>query len=79
MQWQCGDFLRTDVSEATVICLYLQGLAYPQIRKKLLRELPRGARIVSHDFFFPGWPPEKTAILRSSTARVSQIYLWRLP
>ena len=66
-----------DVSEATVLCLYLQDFAYEVLKDKLLREVKPGARIVSHDFAFPGWPPEKIDIVRSGPMRASYIFLWR--
>ena len=74
-----GDLMRTSVGEATVVCVYLQGFVYEKIRRKLEREMPPGARIVSHDFIFPDWPPEKTELVRSTRLRMAQIYLWRLP
>jgi hypothetical protein len=75
---RCGDLLHTDLRTATIVCLYLQGFAYPAIRRKLQRELRPGSRIVSHDFIFPGWPPERTEIVRTTPTRISQIYLWRI-
>ncbi len=78
VSFACGDVLRTPVTGATIVCLYLQDFAYPALRKKLERELPRGTRVVSHNFVFPGWPPEKTAIVRSEAHVASHIYLWRL-
>lgn len=74
----CADVLQTPITGATVVCLYLQGFAYPVLREKLERELPRGTRLVSHNFVFPGWPPEKTEIVRSDRLAAAHIYLWRI-
>ncbi|MBX3736131.1 MAG: nucleotidyltransferase family protein [Candidatus Didemnitutus sp.] len=75
----CADAMRIPLRDATVVCLYLQGFAYPDLRRKLARELSRGTRIVSHTFIFPGWPPEKTKIVSVNPQTISQIYLWRIP
>ena len=73
-----GDTLSTDIGDASVVCLYLQGFTYPAIRRKLEKELRPGTRVVSHTFVFPGWPPEKTEMIRCSPTSVSQIDLWRI-
>ena len=54
------DLFETDLSEATVITLYL----LPSLNQKLmpkLKALKPGTRIVSHSFDMgTAWPPEKT-------------------
>jgi len=74
----CGDLFAQDLSQVSVLCLYLLPGFYPRIREKLRREARPGTRVVSHDYIFPGWPPEKTEIVRAGPLKVSQIYLWRL-
>ena len=67
------DLFETDISEATVITLYL----LPQLNVKLmptLKKLKPGTRIVSHSFDMGStWPPEKTQEVNSKT-----IYLWTI-
>ena len=75
----CGDVFETDLSEATVLCLYLLPSFFGRILERLGRDGKPGVRIVSHDYIFPDWPPEKTEIIRSGPLKLSQIYLWRLP
>ena len=77
--WNCADLFSADISTATVISLYLLPAFYPRIHELLLRSARPGTRIVSHDYLFSGWPPEKTELVRASPTRVSQIYLWRIP
>jgi hypothetical protein len=50
----------------------------PQLLAKLRREAARGTRVVSHDFVFPGWPPERVEIVRSGVFRSSALYCWRM-
>ena len=64
-----------DISEATVVTLYLLQSINERLRPKLVRELKPGARVVSHVFNMgPEWPPEKTLMIGPS-----RIFLWTLP
>ena len=64
----------TDISEATVVTLYLLQSINERLRPKLVRELRPGTRVVSHVFNMgPEWPPEKTLTLERS-----RIYLWTI-
>ena len=64
----------TDLREATVVTLYLLPSVNLKLKPKLLRELPAGARIVSHSFDMGDWKPEKTAEVGGST-----VYFWVVP
>ena len=69
-----GDLFDTDISEATVVTLYLLTRLNLKLRPKLMKELKPGTRIVSHAFDMGDWQPEKTESVVSTT-----IYLWRIP
>jgi SAM-dependent methyltransferase len=69
-----GDLFETDISEATVVTLYLLTRLNLKLRPKLMKELKPGTRIVSHAFDMGDWKPEKTEQSGSSP-----IYLWRIP
>ena len=74
-----GDVFDVDLRDGTVVCLYLQGFSYAEIRRRaLLPQLKPGTRIVSHDFSFPDWPPARTEIFRSYLIRVSFVYVWTI-
>lgn len=49
------DLFATDVSEATVVTIYLLPSIMGRIAEKLRAELKPGARVVAHDFPLPGW------------------------
>lgn len=74
-----GDLFAADLSLATVVTCYLLPQFQPPLLEKLRREARPGTRIVSHDYTFPDWPPEKTEVIRTGPLRISHIYLWRLP
>lgn len=76
--FRCADLFSVDLSDASVVCLYLLPSLYAPVRELLRRARP-GTRVVSHDYLFPQWQPERTELMRSDPARISQIYLWRLP
>ena len=67
------DLFETDISDATVVTLYL----LPSLNIKLmptLKKLKPGTRIVSHSFDMGSeWPPEKTEDVNGRT-----IYLWTI-
>ena len=54
------DVLTADISEATVVTLYLLSSSNAQLRPILTKQLRPGTRIVSHAFSMgPTWPADK--------------------
>lgn len=51
----CGDATKADISEATVVTLYLLPESNALLRPKLEKELKPGTRVVSHNYVIPGW------------------------
>jgi SAM-dependent methyltransferase len=74
VQFIVGDIFQADLSQATVVTLYLLSSINERLRPKLLRELAPGSRIVSHRFKMGDWAPE-------ASRRVSDkdVWLWRIP
>jgi SAM-dependent methyltransferase len=69
-----GDLFTADISPATVVMLYLSTSVLRQLEPRLRSELRPGTRIVSHQFWIPGWPPEKTIRVDAS-----ELFLLRVP
>ena len=69
-----ADLFESDISEATVVTLYLLTRLNEKLKPKLLKELKPGTRVVSHAFDMGDWKPEATASVSAST-----VYLWRIP
>lgn len=68
------DLLNADLFEATVVTLFLTTSANEKIKPKLEAELKPGARIVSHEFTFKDWVPQKV-----ETLSWHKIYLYVIP
>ena len=68
-----GDLLTADISSATVVTLYLSTSLMRQIEPKVKSELRPGTRIVSHQFWFQGWPADRTRRVDAS-----ELFLWTL-
>jgi SAM-dependent methyltransferase len=82
-----GDLFATDLTEATVVTLYLTPELNIQVQPKLFRELTPGTRIVSHDFDMGGWKPDKMGLIRNvrydypdlNYVRDAPFYYWIIP
>lgn len=77
------DLFQTDLSQATVISMYLLPRINMELRPKLL-ELKPGTRIVSHDFSMEDWKPDAYARVFSKdkfggSGGESEIYFWVVP
>ena len=73
------DLFNADLSEATVVTLYLGPGINVKLRPKLLRELDPGDRIVSHDFQMGVWAPDSTVDAGRGNTGNETVYLWTVP
>lgn len=67
------DLFTTDISEATVVALYLLPSLNMKLRPTLWKTLKPGTRIVSHDFDMGDWKPEQTLNVDGAT-----VYYWTI-
>jgi len=70
-----GDLFTADISEATVVTLYLSSSVNRRLEPKLRGELSPGARIVSHQFPIGDWIPNETIRVDDGT----DLFLWIVP
>ena len=73
-----ANFMETDLTEATVVTLYLTTSGNAKLRPKLEADLKPGARVVSHDFPIHGWvtdQPDNTPHTMGS----HKMFLYRIP
>ena len=71
------DALATDVSDATVVTLYLLSASNLKLRPILTKQLKPGARIVSHAFSMGDWQADKLDTFTDSAGSVRTLYLWK--
>lgn len=69
-----ADLFTTDLSEATVVTLYLLDTVNLRLRPKLLSELKPGVRVVSHAFHMGDWTPDEVREVDGN-----MIYMWTIP
>ncbi|MCU0256818.1 MAG: class I SAM-dependent methyltransferase [Vicinamibacterales bacterium] len=70
-----ADLFTSDISEATVVTLYLLPSLNEKLMPKLMKELKPGTRVVSHAFGMPdSWPPEQKLDVNGRT-----VYYWTIP
>lgn len=67
------DLFTTDISDASVVALYLLPSLNLKLRPTLWKTLKPGTRIVSHDFDMGDWKPEQTLNVDGAT-----IYYWTI-
>jgi uncharacterized protein (TIGR03000 family) len=72
-----GDALDVrDLSEVTVVLLYMGDHFNLLVRPVLWRQLPAGARVVSHRFEMGDWKPDKTVTVSSDEGGDYVLHLW---
>lgn len=78
VEFRLADALTSDVSQATVVTLYVLASGNARLRPLLTRQLRPGARIVSHAFSMgPSWPADQVDHFTSAQGDEVTLYLWR--
>lgn len=73
------DLFETDISQASVITMYLLTSVNRKLRPRLFDMLRPGTRVVSHSFDMGDWEPDGTYTVESSMGRNHTVYLWIMP
>jgi SAM-dependent methyltransferase len=79
-----GDVMATDISQATVVTVYLLPFLIDKLQPRFLAELKPGTRVVLHSFGMVGWKPDRTENVPVSGPHPGQgdestLYLWIVP
>ena len=73
-----GDLLKQNYSSADLVTVYLLPGFIDKVQPLLDRQLKKGARVVSHDFEFSNWTPEKSQnIADDGEGRSHTLFLYR--
>jgi len=70
-----SDLFQTEISEATVVMLYLYPEVNLKLRPKLFRELKPGTRVVSHSHDMGTWEPDQTKTVPNG----HRVHFWTIP
>ena len=73
------NFFLADLSQATLVTLYLTTSGNSKLRPKFEKELQNGTRVVSHDFPIHGWTTMKAGSPNHFIVGSHRIYLYRVP
>ena len=78
------NLFEADISEATVLTMYLLSSVNLKLRPILFRDLKPGTRIVSHDFDMGDWEPDQSTVIEYSLEYQNfldshTVYFWILP
>jgi hypothetical protein len=71
------NFLIENVSDASVVFLYLSVDMMKRLKPKLEAELRPGSRVVSHAFLMHGWEPVKTESITMPFFGKTNVYLYQ--
>ncbi len=74
-----GDFMKTDLSEANVVTLYLATTANETLRPNLEHYLRPSTRVISYDYPIPGWKAIETSETDGYQGAAHTIYVYQIP
>lgn len=72
-----GDILKTDLSRADVVIIYLVTSLNEKLRPRFEKSLKAGARVISHDFAVPGWKPSR--VEKTADRHPHSIFVYEMP
>ncbi len=72
--FRVGNFFEADLSDATIVTLYLFHDVNRALIPKLRREMRPGSRLISHSFGMGDWKPDREIEVEAKT-----LYLWTMP
>jgi len=79
VEFRQGDVLKIqDLSDATVVTLYMGEELNLQLRPILQKTLKPGTRVVSHRFTMGDWKPLKTETIGDRRGEKYLIHLWKI-
>lgn len=79
LEFRVQDVLKIkDLSNATVVMLYMGDDVNERLKPILQKTLKPGARIVSHRFLMGDWKPEKTDKFEAADGEEYELHLWTI-
>jgi SAM-dependent methyltransferase len=78
VSFRVQDAMTVDLSDATVVTLYLLAAGNVKLRPILMRDLRPGARIVAHNYPIGDWNPDVVDNFTDSAGTPRTLFLWRV-
>jgi protein-L-isoaspartate O-methyltransferase len=72
------DAMTIDLSEATVVTLYLLAASNVKLRPILMRTLRPGARIIAHNYPIGDWEPDVVDTFTDAAGTTRTLFLWNV-
>jgi protein-L-isoaspartate O-methyltransferase len=72
------DAMTVDVSDATVVTLYLLAASNVKLRPILTKQLRPGARIVAHNYPIGDWEPDVVDTFTDAAGTTRTLFLWQI-
>jgi SAM-dependent methyltransferase len=76
VEFRVEDATATDLSEATVVTLYLLPESNELLRPIMERRLAAGSRVVSHEYEIPGWKPLHEEAVQAEDGAEHYLYFY---
>jgi SAM-dependent methyltransferase len=79
VSFRMEDATRTDISNATIVTMYLLPESNELLRDRLEKLLKPGARVVTHNYPIPGWESRQVqmVIVKAEDGENHSVYLYR--
>lgn len=78
VDFRSEDLFQTDLSDASLLTLYLSAEFNRRLRPRILEQMAPGSRVVSHGFHMQEWAPDSTVTIGSGAERAT-LFLWIIP
>jgi protein-L-isoaspartate O-methyltransferase len=79
VSFRLQDALTADISDATVVTLYLLAASNVKLRPMLTRSLRPGSRIVAHNYPIGDWEPDTVDTFIDAAGTTRTLFLWESP
>jgi SAM-dependent methyltransferase len=79
VKFKLADATKVDISEATVVTMYLLPESNELLRPKLEKELKPGVLVVTHNYMIPGWEDKEVTskVVPDSEQKEHTVFLYR--
>jgi hypothetical protein len=79
VKFKRADAMKVDVSEATVVTLYLLPESNEMLRPKLEKELKAGVFVVTHNYMIPGWGAKEvvSSVVKDAEGTEHSVFLYK--